>query len=254
MSDEYAEAFRKMPNHAEEFRNIPNNSETFRSVRNLSERKENHTLTVREVARMFEDAGVARTERSIINWCQPDKHGGCRLDCYFDQNERKYFITPQSVERAIEEERAKSRTDGVPSASGATTGSMLNPSETGSEKQEKVGRDHIEHEKRMKELEQEVMDLKITNKAKDYFIDQLKGDREHFIQEREHRIQQLVEGSQTIGELKTRLLQLEAPQPRESLSGVVREARFEEPHDDEPMQGDAQSTDDVRVDGGQDAS
>src|SRR6202043_2905327 len=72
-----------------------------------AERKENHTLTVREAARLFESAGVARTERSITNWCQPNRTGVARLDAYYDPNERKYYISPQSVELAIAEEKAK---------------------------------------------------------------------------------------------------------------------------------------------------
>ena len=62
---------------------------------------------MREAARTFEDASVARTERSIINWCTPNKQGISRLDCYYEPNDHKYFITPQSVERVIEEEKAK---------------------------------------------------------------------------------------------------------------------------------------------------
>jgi hypothetical protein len=53
---------------------------------------------------MFEAAGVARAERSIINWCQPNRQGIARLDSYYDPNERKYFITSQSVETVIKEE------------------------------------------------------------------------------------------------------------------------------------------------------
>jgi hypothetical protein len=102
------EPFRTVPNSSADFGNTPNASESFRTLRHQAERKENHTLTVREAARMFENAGVARTERSIVSWCQPNKMGIARLDCYFDPNERKYFITSQSVELAIAEEKAKS--------------------------------------------------------------------------------------------------------------------------------------------------
>lgn len=56
---------------------------------------------------MFEAAGVARTERSIVNWWQLNPHGVARLDACFDPNERKYFIIPGSVDSAIVEERAK---------------------------------------------------------------------------------------------------------------------------------------------------
>jgi hypothetical protein len=40
-----------------------------------SEHKAYCTLTVREVARMFEATGLTRTERSILHWCQPNKMG-----------------------------------------------------------------------------------------------------------------------------------------------------------------------------------
>src|SRR6266852_6015975 len=96
-----------VPNGSASLGKVPNNSESFRSIPKVSDRKENHTLTVREVARMFETAGVARTERSITNWCQSNKSGIARLDAYFDPNEMRYFITPQSVESAIAEEKAK---------------------------------------------------------------------------------------------------------------------------------------------------
>ena len=70
-------------------------------------------MTVREAARAFESSGVARTERSIINWCQPNRQGVSRLDCYFEENDHKYYITPASVERAIHEELSKAREQGV---------------------------------------------------------------------------------------------------------------------------------------------
>ncbi len=99
-----SESHEDLQNNSETFGNIPKPSETFGNFPNHSERTEHHTLTVREVARMFEDAGVARTERSIINWCRQNRDGVSRLNCFFDENEHKYFITPQSVDLAIKEE------------------------------------------------------------------------------------------------------------------------------------------------------
>ncbi len=58
---------------------------------------------------MFEAAGVARTERSIVNWCQQNALGVVRLDADFDPNERKYYLTQESVERAIAEKRPRPR-------------------------------------------------------------------------------------------------------------------------------------------------
>src|SRR6185295_11742435 len=96
--------FGNIPHRSEAFGSVPNDAETFRTIPEFSERRESHTLTVREVARMFEAAGVARTERSIVNWCHPNKLGVSRLDSFFDANDGRYFITPQSVELAIKEE------------------------------------------------------------------------------------------------------------------------------------------------------
>ena len=61
--------FGNLPHDAEDFGKLPHDSVSFRNAPQASERKENHTLTVREVARLFEAAGVARSERSIVNWC-----------------------------------------------------------------------------------------------------------------------------------------------------------------------------------------
>lgn len=84
-----------------------------------------------------------------------------------------------------------------------------------SEEQEKMDTDNErEREKYAKELELENRDLKINNRAKDLFIEQLQKDREHFVQEREHLIDRLVEGTKQIGVLETKLMQLEAPRGR----------------------------------------
>ena len=191
-----SEGFGKVPNGSEAFRTVRNDSESFRNVPKVSERKENHTLTVREAARMFEAAGVARTERSIINWCQPNRQGITRLDCYFDPNERRYYLTPQSVETVIQEEIQKTKktpespvsepVGNVPKGSERTKG--------GSEPDDD----------RAKELERENLDLKIANRGKDYLIEQLQKERNGFFE-------QLLTANHKMGELETKLLQLEEP-------------------------------------------
>lgn len=55
------------------------------------------------------------------------------------------------------------------------------------------------------------MDLSIMNKGKDYFIEQLKNEREGFLVERQKYIEQLLEPNRKVGELETKLLQLEGP-------------------------------------------
>jgi len=189
-----AEGFGKIPNGSEAFRTVPKDAEGFRSVPKGSERKENHTLTVREAAKRFEEAGVARTERSIINWCQPNRQGISRLDCYFDPNERKYYITPQSVELAIAEEKAK-----------ADKTSVSEPVGTVRKDAEKAEPPfaHNPENREIKELEHEIRDLQITNKAKDIFIEQMQKERTGFFD-------QLLAANRKVGELETRL-QIEGP-------------------------------------------
>ena len=86
--------------------------EDFRNVPPSAERKANPTPHVRQVSRHFAAAGVVRTERSIVNWCPRNALGTAKLDAYFDPHERKYFITPGSVEVAIAAEQAKAQKPG----------------------------------------------------------------------------------------------------------------------------------------------
>ena len=197
-----SEDFGNLPHASEPFRTIPNDSAAFGNSRRKTERNENHTLTVREAARLFEAAGVARTERSIINWCQPNPQGLARIDAYFDMNERRWFVTPESVERAISEEKAKATKNNDPLPKGSerpseaekTSGQIERP-DTASEAPDPERTNH---------LEQEVLDLKILNGGKDFLIDQLRKERDGFIA-------QLVDGSRRIGQLESELRQLSAP-------------------------------------------
>ncbi len=191
-----SEGFGKVPQGAEDFGTVRNASEIFRTFPHDAERSENHTLTVREAARMFEAAGVARTERSIVNWCQPNPQGVARLEAHFDMNDRKWFITPQSVERVIAEEKAKAQKVNPPVSEGF--GTMPH----GAEAKESRVEPGSEDTGRMKEMEKELLDLKITNRGKDYFIEQLQKEREGLMQ-------QVVSASRKMGELETRLLQVE---------------------------------------------
>jgi hypothetical protein len=191
--------FGSVPNNSESFGSVRNATEEFRSIPQISERKNSHTLTVREVARMFEAAGVARTERSIVNWCQPNRTGIARLDSYFDPNERRYYISPQSVDSAIAEEKAKATKHKdvsepfgtVPPAGEAVR--KTKPSTDG-------------NESRVTELERENLDLKITNRAKDIELERMDKERKSFFD-------QLLSANQKIGELGNKLLQIESPKP-----------------------------------------
>jgi len=145
---------------------------------------------------MFEAAGVARTERSVINWCQPNRQGITRLDSYYDPNERKYYITPQSVEAVIQEEiqRAKKSNELPVSESFRNSVEPVKHPENLS----------TADDKRLKELEREIFDLKIANRGKDYLIDEL-------IKERNRFFDQLLDANRTVGQLETKLNQLDKP-------------------------------------------
>jgi len=209
-----SEDFGKLPHGSETFRTIPKPSEGFRHVPKASERKENHILTVREVARMFETAGVARTERSIVNWCQLNSAGMARLDAYLDPNEGKYFITPQSAEAAIREEQAKFTKAPTPSEPFRNESPASEPAKKA---RPAFSEDHAET---VAELQKELMDLKIANRGKDYFIEQLQKERESFAEERTDYVEKLMTFNRKVGELETRLLQLKAPS--ESDAAVLR--------------------------------
>ena len=204
-SSPVSSSFGNVPNDAESFGIHPTASADFRTLPKIAERKESHTLTVREVARMFESAGVARTERSIINWSQPNKLGVSRLDAYFDPNERRYFITAQSVELAIKEEQAKT-TKGADLA--VSDGTIPNAAERRPADHSPASEDAREE---VEELKREVMNLTITDRVKEQVIKQYEKDRSQFAQERKEYIEQLMTFNRRIGELETQVLQLAAP-------------------------------------------
>jgi len=59
---------------------------------------------------------------------------------------------------------------------------------------------------RVKELERENLDLKITNRGKDFLIEQMQKERNGFFD-------QLLTANRKVGELETQLLQLEPRNP-----------------------------------------
>lgn len=196
MNHPLSDDFGSVPQPSETFGTIPQPSEPFRIVRNPSERTEGHTLTVREVARLFEQAGVSRTERSIINWCQPNRQSVARLDAFFDENERRYYVTPQSVTRAIEEEQAKH-----PANATRPTSETEVPKRSETESRYDTAEDD-----RVKELERRKHDLEITNLAKDYHIEHLQKERGQFLD-------RMIGMSHYVGQLETQVRQLGGTPP-----------------------------------------
>jgi hypothetical protein len=169
--------------------------EEFGNIPQVAERKGNHTLTVRaltvrETARMFKTANVARTERSIINWCQPNRQGIMRLDCYFDPNERKYYLTPQSVEAAIQEQMQRVKKSTAVSDSEKFRSSVA-PVKHPDKKAD------LTDAKKFQELKWEILDLKINNRGNEYLIG-------GFIKERRSFLDQLLASNRMVGQLETK--------------------------------------------------
>jgi hypothetical protein len=208
-----SETFGTVPHDAEAFGSVPHTSEGFGSVPHATAKTDNHTLTVREAARMFEDAGVARTERSITNWCNPNKQGVARLDCFFDTNDGRYWITPASVERAIAEEHAKTKAAETAQPLSESFGTVPHASarDAGPEKRLPDPREEPDAQQHIAELEKELLDLRVLNRAKDLFLEELKKDREYFAHERTSLIAQFVENARRLGQLETKVLEIAAP-------------------------------------------
>ena len=196
---EQTERLSDVPPASADFRTPPQDAEAFGKVPPVAERRENHTLTVRETARMFETAGVARTERSIINWCQSNRQGIARLDGYYDPNERKYYITPQSVDTVIQEEiqRAKKSNDSPDSEVFGSSVTHVKQSQTSSTVIDA-------NDRKVQEMEREIVDLKIANRGKDYLIGELNKERKSFFD-------QLLTANRTMGQLEAKLNQLDEP-------------------------------------------
>lgn len=195
-----SEAFGKGPENV---------SESFGKFHAPKQRKDSHSVSVRDAAKMFEAAGVTRTERSVINWCWPNRQGLTRLDAYFDPNDRKYYITQESIDMAIKEELSKAQAvPGTPFPKGDEP--LPNSSEAASQSPPPADESSADSD----ELKKQVFDLNITNRAKDLYIERLHKERDAFAAERKEYIDQLLSVTHRVGELETRLLQLEGPKAR----------------------------------------
>jgi hypothetical protein len=117
------------------------------------------------------------------------------LDHCFDPNERKYFISPQSVELVIQEEKAKAaKANTIPEARGsAPKDSEARPKDSEADKGKAF--------EQRQAIENEILNLKILNSGKDFLIQQLRQERDGFFDK-------LLDASKKVGELETKLLQL----------------------------------------------
>jgi len=146
-------------------------------------RSEAHTLTTREVMKIFEEAGIPRAQRSIERYCQQGD-----LDCMPDAIEKRQYITQESVatligqlkEIAARHPKANTNADQQGVATGddnprqPTTGDAMKrgtPEKQGDK--HPAGEDEQELEvlkARVKELEVQNLNLEIGKRASEQFV------------------------------------------------------------------------------------
>jgi hypothetical protein len=163
---------------------------------------------------MFRRAGVPRTRRSITRWCEKKDGEEARLDCRKDGNDGRIYISQESIDLAIEEERAKderwrNRLDAAAQDPGrrrlpVTSVDEVNEegSEARADKMDDTSGAKVDEGRglraRVKFLEGEVQ-------LKDKLV-------EHYIGVRERDLNRIESVSRYIGRLEGRVLELEGPE------------------------------------------
>src|SRR5882724_13161983 len=217
----------KSPTTSDQDRPSPTESDAVRhSPTELQRRSEFHTLTTRDVMKIFEEAGLPRNQRSIERYCKENK-----LDCYADSDEQRYYITRASVDRLIGQlkeiqARHPQANLSTPPQMGATSVADVERQRptpmqdadavkrtTDEKRESETARE--EYEKKMKELEDKIYNLEIDKRAKDQVVtmlrDQLKDDRDHYGHLLIQNTDKLAKYSRRLGQLETEVKQLKAP-------------------------------------------
>jgi len=153
-----------------------------------------YSLSVEEASALCFEAGVPRSPRTLMRYCARG-----HLDCSKVDTERneKYLISRSSLERRIQELLQVATTGHVESQRDTTRHDAPSRDTSRSDEQS------AELEVKVKQLEAENLDLKITNRAKDQLIQMVREERVGFIE-------QLTATTRRMGRLEERL-QLMAP-------------------------------------------
>jgi hypothetical protein len=169
-----------------------------------------YVLTVEEASRLFAEAGVPRSPRTITRFCRLGD-----LDCMRVETEKnhKYLIDQNSVEKRIKElHQALQFTDKTYPEMSGHVGTRVEtqpdmsrhdaPARETGQPDEKV--DYLRE--RVEELENENIHLKIGKAANEQVINQMSAERKEFIG-------QLNSMSFQLGEAQAKLQLLGAPRP-----------------------------------------
>jgi hypothetical protein len=186
----------------------------------LSDQDIGHDFLIMEQAyAMFEGAGERRSVRSIAEYCKTGE-----LVCSYDSDDKRWHITRQSVEQKV----AKIKAFNARKAAAAP----LNTSEAFSERPAPSPRTTSEPPAApqrpaeevpppsdsdpspfalISKLRKRILNLRILNQGKDYLIAQLQ-------EERGELLTRIETSNRHVGELETKLLQLEAPKGQKATS------------------------------------
>ncbi len=180
----------------------------------MKERRSDHITTVRTAAKTLEAAGYPITERTIINWCRPAKDGSAKLDCAFDDTEKKYFITRESLEQAMVDMRKANPPQPLPNFSEVPKEPDTN-SEGAPKVSEKEGSDSEngsgkingseDPQTELRRLRRQAIDDANKIEAKDTMIDEFQKGIEKLVDSFTER---LSAQSESVGELKAEVKQL----------------------------------------------
>jgi hypothetical protein len=182
-------------------------------------RSDAHTLTTREVMKIFEEAGIPRAQRSIERYCAEG-----HLDCMPDAIERRQYITRKSVDILIgqlKEIASRHQKESDPEhgdATGDDTPRHAAPEETvkrgtpekqgGKHQAGEDGQTLAEMQARIKELEATNFNLEIGKRASEQVVGIL---RDQITQQVQEFSVQLTQQSRRVGQLETEMRQLMAP-------------------------------------------
>jgi hypothetical protein len=229
------EPYSNVQNTSEGFRSVPQSSEDFGDLHNTSKRAggvgrgkkyagaeiPDHDighdfLIMEEVYAEFEAQGERRSLRMIGEYCKTGE-----LICSYDTDDKRWHITRESVEQKIAKIKALNarRTAAAPQnpriTSEAFSERPVAPQRATEEAppQSEAIPPSPEADKKIAHLEQEVLDLKITNRAKDMYIAQL-------VETNEKLLTRVETTSTLVGRLKEQLLRLVAPQESRDIDAL----------------------------------
>jgi hypothetical protein len=253
------------PTMSDNVRPSPTASDSVRPSPTMSAtRSEAHTLTTREVMKIFEAAGVPRAQRSIERYCQQGD-----LDCKPDAIEKRQYITRESVDILIgqlkelaarhqkmntneEQQMDPTGSDDMERRDATTTTSERVKQGTLEKRDEKHRLGEYEErmkemEARMKELENQNFNLEIDKRARDQIVGML---RDQMSQQTQVFSTQLSQQSRRVGQLETEMRQLMAPSrdrrptrdDRTDMDDEAIEAEYHDSHESATLNLDDVST------------